>query len=66
MNKNILLQFPVLRNSFQITPNILRTNTELFRFVLLSSPVTPIVPKRSPIFIEPLSVLTYGPEILQT
>jgi hypothetical protein len=56
----------MIRNSFQLTPNVLRTNTELFRYVFLSSPVTPIVPKRSPIFIEPLSVLPYGPRTLQS
>ena len=56
----------MIRNSFQLTPNVLRTNTKLFRYVFLSSPVTPIVPKRSPIFIEPLSVLPYGPRTLQS
>src|ERR1041385_3470014 len=56
----------MIRNSFQLTPNVLRTNTELFRYVCLSSPVTSIVPKRSPIFIEPISVLPYGPRTLQS
>ena len=56
----------MIRNSFHLTPNNLRTNTELFRYVFLSSSVTRIVPNRSPIFIEPLSVLPYGPRTLQS
>ena len=56
----------MLRNTFRNPPNKLRTNTELFRFPLLISPVIPNIPKPSLCIIEPLSVLPSGSGTLQT
>ena len=61
---------PLRRNNFRITPNNLRTNTELFRLSLLYSPAIPNIPKLISSIIEPLSVLPYRfgntPDMIET
>ena len=60
----------MFRNTFRNPPNKLRTNTELFRFSLLITPVIPNIPKLISSIIEPLSVLPYRfgntPDMIET